>query len=122
MNDVIRYTMVSSPKDLVKNLNKTKKLFDNDSYKLLRVKNSWTNKDMAYKGVNCVFQSPNGEKFEVQFHTPESFSMKQNELHKMYEEQRLSTTSAARRAELENMMLEVSKTLEVPKDIEEIGE
>lgn len=121
MNDVIRYTLVSSPKDLVKNFYKTKKLFDADSYKLLRVKNSWTNENMAYKGVNCVFQSPNGEKFEVQFHTPESFSVKQNELHKMYEEQRLLTTSAARRAELENMMLEISKTLEVPKDIEEIG-
>ena len=39
----------------------------------------------------------------------------------MYEEQRLSTTSAARKAELENMMLEASKTLEIPKDIEEIG-
>jgi hypothetical protein len=120
MNDVIRYTLVSSPKDLVKNFNKTKKLFEDDSYKLLRVKNSWTNKNMAYKGVNCVFQSPNGEKFEVQFHTPESFSMKQNELHKMYEEQRLPTTSTARRAELEKMMLELSKNLEVPKDIEKI--
>ncbi len=121
MNDVIRYTLVSSPKNLVKNFNKTKKLFKDDSYKLLRVKNSWTNKNMAYKGVNCVFQSPNGEKFEVQFHTPESFSMKQNELHKMYEEQRLPTTSTARRVELEKMMLELSKTLEVPKDIEKIG-
>ena len=39
----------------------------------------------------------------------------------MYEEQRLPTTSAARRAELENMMLDASKNLEVPKDIEEIG-
>lgn len=121
MNDVIRYTMISSPDDLVKNYNKAKKAFENDSYKLLRVKNSWPKQEMAYKGVNCVFQSPGGQKFEVQFHTPESFSLKQNELHEMYEEQRLPTTSAERKDELEEMMLELSKKLKVPKEIETIG-
>ena len=53
--------------------------------------------------------------------TPESFSLKQNELHKMYEEQRLITTSAARKKELDEEMLKLSNKLTRPKDIEEIG-
>jgi hypothetical protein len=67
---------------------------------LLNIYSYWNNNRNPYKDVNCVFLSPHGQRFEVQFHTPESFKLKNGDLHKLYEEYRLDSTTSERRAEL----------------------
>ena len=46
-------------------------------------KNSWSNPE--YKGVNTRWMTPDGQRFEVQFHTPESFHAKHEVTHQAYE-------------------------------------
>lgn len=58
--------------------------------------------------------------FELQFHTPESFDVKQNKMHILYEEYRKDTTSGEKKRKLENEMFELSKELEMPAGIEKI--
>lgn len=58
-------------------------------------------------------------KFELQFHTPESLELK-NKTHVLYEERRLTSTSVERRKELDEQMLSLSKTLQAPKDCDQI--
>ncbi len=55
-------------------------------------KNSWGN--LEYKGINTRWVTRGGQRFEVQFHTPESFHAKQNITHVSYERIRNPLTSA----------------------------
>lgn len=47
----------------------------------------------GYQGINTVFVTPDGNPFELQFHTPESLSMKEEECHSSYEKFRTATDS-----------------------------
>jgi hypothetical protein len=47
----------------------------------------------GYQGINSVFVSPSGQAFELQFHTPESLSMKEEECHSSYAKFRTATDS-----------------------------
>ena len=57
---------------------------------------------------------PGGQRFEVQFHTPESFHAKQNITHGAYERMRNPLTSMRERMEFGAFQREVSSGIEVP--------
>lgn len=42
-----------------------------------RFKNFWADDERSYKGINAQYEDGDGQWFEVQFHTPESFDTKQ---------------------------------------------
>lgn len=119
-NDVIRYTYEASADKLVDKYFEVNKSLSDKGYSEVRTKNFWINKHSSYKGINCIFEHPNGQKFEIQFHTPESFELKNGELHRLYEEARLDSTTLVRRSELEKKMFELSSTLTEPTDIDKI--
>ena len=48
----------------------------------------------GYQGINTVFVSPTGLPFELQFHTPESLSMKEEACHSSYEKFRSASDSS----------------------------
>lgn len=58
-----------------------------------------------------------GQRFEVQFHTPDSFAMKDQVLHPLYEESRLATVTDDRKTELNNQMAGLAAGLEVPSGV-----
>ena len=60
-----------------------------------------------------------GQRFEVQMHSEESLEVR-NRSHPLYEEARKPSTSPERREELEKQMIELVKTLPMPKDIEKL--
>lgn len=119
-NDVIRYTYQSSPLTFTDAYKSVTKQINEMGYRTVKVKNTWLNKRSAYKGVKCIFESPAGQRFEVQFHTPESYELKDGEMHKLYEEHRKDTTSAERRNVLNNKMFELSSHLEIPLNIDQV--
>ena len=55
-----------------------------------------------------------GQRFEVQFHTPESFHAKQNITHASYERMRNSLTSDAERRELGNSSEKCHQPIRLP--------
>ena len=55
-------------------------------------KNHWRD-DLEYKGINTRWVTPEGQRFEVQFHTAESFHAKQQITHKAYERVRNPLTA-----------------------------
>lgn len=119
-HDIIRYTYQADAKSLVGSYNNVVEEMEASGFSLNKVKNTWNNKRSAYKGINCVFETSEGTKFEVQFHTPESFKVKNGKQHKLYEEFRKSETSQERKMELTRQMFEESKDLEIPEGIETI--
>ena len=102
--DDLRYTMTfpadkytEGVKGAVADLKAQGYTFDQD-----RVKNTW--ESPVYRGLNTTARTPDGKAFELQFHTPESFDLKENIQHPLYEEARLTTTSPERVDELNSQM------------------
>lgn len=119
-NDVIRYTYQANGNKLVEAITNVTGEMEAKGYSKLKLKNTWDDKRNPYKGVNGIYVSPDGQKFEVQFHTSESFKLKNGNMHKLYEEYRLDSTTTERRAEISKEMFVLSSKLIKPKDINKI--
>ncbi len=75
-------------------------------------KNWWTNPE--YKGINTRWATPEGQRFEAQFHTPDSFHAKEYVTHLAYERIRDPTTSRAELRELHAFQREVPSWIQIP--------
>lgn len=121
VKDIIRYTYTSNPLDLSEKTIKAIDTHKDLGYNTIEVKNSWLDTNNPYKGVNTTMQASNGQKFELQYHTLESFELKNGKMHELYEKQRLiSNTSSKEYMELTDQMFDLSGTLEIPIDIKEV--
>ncbi len=119
MRDVLRYTNVSDSENTVKDFNRCVDKFEGRGYNISAVKNYWNNPDNPYNGINANFITSDNYEFELQFHTPESFELKNGKLHELYEKFRVSD-SADEKASLTNEMFKLSDGLRVPKDITQV--
>jgi hypothetical protein len=81
-------------------------------YEMIYSKNYWSNPE--YKGINTRWMTPEGRRFEVQFHTRESYHAKQEVTHEAYERIRNPMTSRAEQVELKSFQSEVSFWVPVP--------
>ena len=123
-NDVIRYTYQDNPLNLVNSYKNITGALKEKGYDLVRVKNFWHNKGNPYNGINCTFRlnDPKGkgyQDFEVQFHTSESYGIK-DRMHKDYEAWRLLSASSPEAIALRRKMMEQSRGMEIPANIEEV--
>jgi len=76
INDALRYTLTYPPQRLADGANQSMQKLEQMGYEKLAVTNSFNKKDTPYKGINTTF-ARDGQKFEVQFHTPESYQVKE---------------------------------------------
>ncbi|MBF6044504.1 ATP nucleotide 3'-pyrophosphokinase [Streptomyces sp. NRRL B-1677] len=91
-------------------------LWGNDSVKWA---NTWGRKH-GYKAINAAWRDPHSRHvFEVQFHTPSS-KWAQEATHKLYEEQRLPTTSPERARELQEQQNAIFESVPVPDGAEDL--
>lgn len=118
INDALRYTTIFNPDTFTKEYLEMKQKLIAEGYQVVKVKNTWLI-DGPYKGVNTVIEKDNII-FEMQYHTQESFDLKNGPLHELYEKRRLSSTTKAERHKLDAEMVKLSKTLKVPKNIERV--
>ncbi|MGP9023130.1 ATP nucleotide 3'-pyrophosphokinase [Streptomyces sp. BR1] len=100
IGDAVRYTLQWPDDTYTTGVTRTSAILSawgNDSTK-------WTNtwgRTSGYKGLNTGWRAPrSGQLFEVQFHTPAS-KHAQEVTHLLYEEQRLPSTTPARKQELQ---------------------
>lgn len=117
IRDAIRYTTVFSAKDFFVRYKAMQNLLAINGYTTIVVKNTWQN-DSAYKGVNTFIQNRNGDIFEMQYHTQQSFDLKNGELHRLYEKFRDLETSEEEKEKLLLEMRKLSSKIKAPIDIE----
>jgi hypothetical protein len=117
INDALRYTMSFPKEKYYSSYAKTIETLKKQRYKVEAVADFWskagTRFDTGYRGINTTLISPNGQKFELQFHTPESFKLKMD-THSLYEEARIPTTSKARKDEIRKVQIEMAGKIPVP--------
>lgn len=118
INDALRYTTILNVDTFAKDYLSMKQRLIKEGFEIVKVKNTWLT-DGPYKGVNTVIKKY-GISFEMQYHTQESFDLKNGPLHELYEKRRLPSTTKAEKYKLDNEMLDLSKTLKVPKNIERV--
>ena len=121
IKDVLRYTIVRDDAVFTDGYYKTVEYLRKNGYDIVRLKNTFVDK-APYKGINALFKDSDGNVFELQFHTPASFDVKNNELHKLYERQRTLDKSKDRLKikQLRNKMIKISAGVENPKNVERI--
>jgi hypothetical protein len=110
--DAIRYTYCFQPENYTRGYYVIKERFESRGYEMYYSKNWWTNPE--YKGINTRWMTQDGERFEVQFHTPDSFHAKHFVTHDAYERIRDPATSRAELRELHAFQRAVSSRIQVP--------
>lgn len=117
IRDAIRYTTVFKENDFVTRYKAMQHLLATEGYKTIVVKNTWKN-DSAYKGVNTFIQNEDGDVFEMQYHTQQSFDVKNGLLHKLYEKFRDPKTPIHEKEKLLLEMRKLSSKIKVPEGVE----
>lgn len=121
MRDVVRYTSISDNENMTKDFNKFVEELKNRGYNVSAVKNYWNNSSNPYNGINTNFFSPKGYEFEIQFHTRESFELKNGKLHELYEKARVIDDKTSKEyIALQDEMFDLSEALIRPKNIESV--
>lgn len=80
------------------------------------VKNTWPKPEVPYKGINVNVWTHDGVVYELQFHTRRSQEVKE-QMHKLYEQQRVLPPGSPRWNELEQEMLQMNAELDVPEGV-----
>lgn len=116
MWDLVRYTQGGTPDNLVEKGKQTLSELQSKGYKVYQIKNYWLDENSPYKGINVKMLSPEGQKFELQFHTPHNAGVKEK-LHKVYEKDR-EETNPEKKKKFHDEMMEISKEFESIKGAE----
>lgn len=118
IHDGIRYTFVSDQDDYVHTVNQATAILRDSGFDLGVRKNTWPNDE--YKGVNTRWlDHASGCRFEVQFHTHESWQVKQA-THSAYAQIHDTRTPTAERERLRAYQREISSSLVLPLGWESI--
>lgn len=116
--DSLRYTMALPPDKYLGGMRNAVKTLVSKGAKFESLENNWKPGD-AYNGVNAVFTDPKtGLKIELQFHTPESFHIKDKVIHLDYEFVRERKGSSAQRLLALERMRSHSDSVEFPHEIQ----
>lgn len=110
--DAIRYTFCCQPENYARGYYDFKEQLESLGHEMYLSKNFWEKPE--YKGINSQWVTQDGQRFEVQFHTPESFHAKQDITHGSYERIRNPLTSRSELRELHAFQREVSSHIQAP--------
>lgn len=121
-NDTLRYTFIVPDDKYAKGFYNAIEKLKRNGFVILqnRIWNAWGNaetaKDTGYRGINITVISSQKQRFELQFHTAESFRLK-TETHHLYKELRDLKTFDERRAEIIKEILKLAQQIERPEGI-----
>jgi hypothetical protein len=119
LNDVIRYTFCFEPENYAAGYSELKQRLEAREYRMVYSKNHWRD-DPEYKGINSRWVTSDAQRFEVQFHTAESYHAKHEVTHTAYERIRNPLTRDDERGELGAFQQEVGRWIPVPDGAREI--
>jgi hypothetical protein len=114
ITDAIRYTFCFEPAKYAAGYWDVTQRLEAREYRMVYSKNHWRD-DPEYKGINTRWVTPDGQRFEMQFHTAESYHAKQEVTHGSYERLRNPLTQDDERHELRLYQREVCRWIAAPE-------
>lgn len=124
IRDVIRYTAILDEQRFVEQYRKIQEGLKQQGYSTIVVKNTWK-PSSAYKGINTfvsTFIEKDNIVFELQYHTKQSFELKNGKLHELYEKFRDPNVPFSQKSKIFLEMKRLSANLKEPKNIDLIKE
>ena len=104
ITDIVRYTAVFPASRYRTGVKATRARLESSGARVVKARNYWKESGGGYRGVNTVFQDTSGARFELQFHTSQSFRTKMS-THEIYQVARgLSNTRSGKRKLLDLVM------------------
>ena len=122
INDANRYTVTFENDSFTDSFFKAKAMLEAQGYEMLTCKNTLKLTGVEYRGVNCMMRGKDGSIWELQFHTAQSYEVKEFGTHGYYEEARAETTSEKRKKELSDIMTKLADKIIAPAGIERIAD
>ncbi|MGH3399105.1 MAG: hypothetical protein ACRDPO_30920, partial [Streptosporangiaceae bacterium] len=121
VKDAVRYTFRFEADAYVRGYAEVRERLGSAGCRMTYSRNDWlTNPE--YKGVNTRWVTPDGGRFELQFHTPESLDAKENRTHRAYERFRSLSVSRPEEEDLRAYQHYVNAAVPRPAGIEIIGD
>lgn len=121
IHDILRFTNIAADDEFADNFVDINGKLNNKGYNIVRVKNTLGDKNAIYRGVNTLVRTESGYLFELQFHTPLSYEVKEKN-HVLYEKSREFNTTLDEKLKLQSKMIENSKKVIAPDNIHNIKE
>ena len=118
--DAVRYTFCARSDCYTRAYYDLKERLESRGYEMYESRNSWDGTE--YKGINTRWVTQAGQRFEVQFHTSESYHAKEYVTHRAYERIRNTLTSDEEREELKEFQQEVCAHIRVPNGALDISD
>ena len=118
IKDINRYTQLFRPEELAEGVNDSLARFEERGYQVEKISNTWDDPSYPYNGINVKLVSPDGVSMEMQYHTQESFELKNGEMHDLYREWQHLPPDSEEAIELNERMFELSDTLKRPPGVE----
>jgi len=113
INDAVRYTFCFGIGEYLNGYHYVRQRLESAGYEMTYSKNHWLD-DPDYKGINSRWKTPDGARFEMQFHIPDSFYAKEFLTHCSYDRLRTPGTNWQERVELESYQRTVSTAVPQP--------
>lgn len=120
VKDILRYTYTAEAVSYVDKTLNSIDLLARKGYNTVEVKNYWLDKNNPYNGVNTTLRTTGAQAFEVQYHTQESFEVKNGKMHTLYEKWRVLPSDSSERITLENEMAKLSRSMVPPPGVERV--
>lgn len=119
--DALRYTYQFDGPNYTEGFRSVCQRMEDRGFEMELSRNSWDDPD--YKGINTRWRNEDGQMFEVQFHTPESFAAKQL-THGAYERLRMPPghISPEEKAELTSFQRDVNSGVLPPDGVDGISD
>jgi hypothetical protein len=112
IHDGVRYTFLFDRQEYTKGIENATSLLESAGYEFGVRKNTWANEE--YKGINTRWRDYiSGIRFEIQFHTPESWQVKQ-QTHETYEKINNVLTPITEKERLREYQRQISSKLMTP--------
>ncbi|SBV50200.1 putative type III effector protein XopAD [Xanthomonas bromi] len=124
VNDALRYSVVLEPEDFTAGLRAALATLDDQGHARVKLTNQFTKYPPSFKAINVTLRSPDGALWEIQFHTPETFELKErfHDLYKHTYELALGGASRAEQRKLQAPALEAFKRVAAPPGCKEIDD
>ena len=122
LSDALRYTIKFPTDKFSDGVKGVLGDFKTEGFETLKIKNFFDNNPgNSYRGINAVFRdTTTNQKFEVQFHTPESSSTI-DKAHPIYEQARLLSPSSPGYSTAQQQMSSIWSSVPIPPGVESIG-
>ena len=118
VGDALRFTIVYDFDGFTDKVLDALTFLEGCGYTSEKVGNTFKNPNAMYRGINTNWRAGKGIKWELQFHTDDSYDVKTHKNHKPYEGARNLKDGDSRKDALEKQMKGVSSAIPTPEGLD----